>query len=48
MIILPYMQNGATRYRVGIGQFDLLEEAVRTRDVLAGDELPQDAWILRI
>ena len=48
VIILPYMQNGATRYRVGIGQFDLLEEAVRTRDVLAGDELPQDAWILRI
>ena len=47
-IILPYMQNGATRYRVGIGQFDLLEEAVRTRDVLAGDELPRDAWILRI
>ena len=48
VIILPYMQNGATRYRVGIGQFELLEEAVRTRDVLAGDELPQDAWILRI
>ena len=48
VIILPDMQNGATRYRVGIGQFDLLEEAVRTRDVLAGDELPQDAWILRI
>ena len=48
VIILPYMQNGATRYRVGIGQFDLLEEAVRTRDVLAGDELPRDAWILRI
>ncbi len=47
-IILPYMQNGATRYRVGIGQFDLLEEAVRTRDVLAGNELPRDAWILRI
>ena len=48
VIILPDMQNGATRYRVGIGQFDLLEEAARTRDVLAGDELPQDAWILRI
>ena len=48
VIILPDMQDGATRYRVGIGQFDLLEEAVRTRDVLAGDELPQDAWILRI
>ena len=48
VIILPDMQNGATRYRVGIGQFELLEEAVRTRDVLAGDELPQDAWILRI
>ena len=48
VIILPDMQDGAPRYRVGVGQFDLLEEAARIRDTLAGSELPQDAWVLRI
>lgn len=47
-IVLSDMQNGAPRYRIGVGQFDLLEEAALTRDLLAGDELPPDAWVLRI
>ncbi|MXW65300.1 MAG: hypothetical protein F4Y00_09140 [Bacteroidetes bacterium SB0662_bin_6] len=48
VIILPDMQDDTPRYRVGVGQFDLLEEAARIRDALAGSELPQDAWVLRI
>ena len=48
VIILPNMQAGATRYRIGVGQFGLLEEAARIRDALAGSELPRDAWVLRI
>ncbi len=48
VIILPDMQDDTPRYRVGVGQFDLLEEAARTRDALAGSELPQDAWVLRL
>ncbi len=48
VIILSDMQDGATRYRVGVGQFGLLEEAARIRDALAGSELPRDAWVLRI
>ena len=48
VIILTDMQDGATRYRVGVGQFDLLEEAALTRDALAGGELPRDAWVFRI
>ena len=47
-VILPDMQDGATRYRVCVGQFDLLEEAARIRDALAGSELPGDAWVLHI
>ena len=48
VILLSDMQDGAPRYRVGVGQFDLLEEAARIRDALAGSELPPDAWVLRI
>ena len=47
-IVLSDMQDGAPRHRVGVGQFDALEEAARIRDALAGSELPQDAWVLRI
>ncbi len=47
-IVLPYAQDGAALYRVGVGQFDLLEEAARARDALTNSELPQDAWVLRI
>ena len=48
VILLSDMQDDAPRYRIGVGQFDLLEEAVRIRDALAGSELPRDAWVLRI
>ena len=48
VIILPDLQDGTARYRVGVGQFDLLEEAARIRDTLAGSELPPDSWVLRI
>ena len=48
VILLSDMQDGAPRYRVGVGQFDLIEEAARIRDTLAGSELPPDAWVLRI
>lgn len=48
VIILPDMQDDTPRYRVGVGQFDLLEEAARIRDALAASELPRDAWVLRI
>ena len=41
-------QEGAARYRVGVGQFATLEEAAEARDQLAGNELPQDAWVHRL
>ena len=47
-IVLSHTQNGAALYRVGVGQFDLLEEAARVRDALTGNALPGDAWVLRI
>ncbi len=46
--VLPYAEDGVTLYRVGVGQFDLLEEAARVRDALMGNELPRGAWVLRI
>ena len=46
--VLPHAQDGATLYRVGVGQFALLEEAARVRDALMGNALPQGAWVLRI
>ena len=46
--VLPYAQDGVTLYRVGVGQFALLEEAARVRDALMGNELPRGAWVLRI
>lgn len=41
-------QNGVTRYRVGVGQFETLEEATEARNQLAGSELPDDAWVHRL
>lgn len=41
-------QNGVTRYRVGVGQFETLEEATEARNQLAGSELPNDAWVHRL
>lgn len=45
---LAFEEGGGTRYRVGVGQFQTLDEATAERDLLAGGELPDDAWILRI
>lgn len=45
--VVPEQQDGVTRYRVAIGQFDTLEDANAQREALAGSELPADAWILR-
>lgn len=41
-------EGGASRYRVGIGQFESLEAAMAARNELAGTELPDDAWVYRI
>lgn len=41
-------EGGVTRYRVAVGQFETLEEAVDARNQLAGRELPQDAWVLAL
>lgn len=41
-------EDGPTRFRVGVGQFETLEEAVAARDQLAGGELPADAWVHRL
>ena len=46
--VLPHAQDGVTLYRVGVGQFALLEEAARVRDALMGNPWPQGAWVLRI
>ena len=46
--VLDDQDGGRTRFRVGVGQFSTLEEAVAARDRLAGDGLPDDAWVRRI
>ncbi len=46
--VLVFQEDGPTRYRVGVGQFETLDEASETRDGLAGDELPEDAWVRRV
>jgi hypothetical protein len=46
--VLEYEDDGATHLRVGIGQFTTLTEAAETRNRLAGNELPGDAWVRRV
>ena len=46
--LLSSEDGGVSRYRVGVGQFATLEEAVDARNQLAGNELPQDAWVHRL
>ena len=36
------------RYRIGVGQFSTIAEATAMRNTLAGNDLPNDAWVLRI
>lgn len=46
--VLEYDDDGAMHLRVGIGQFTTLTEAAETRNRLAGNELPDDAWVRRV
>ena len=46
--VLEYDDDGAMHLRVGVGQFTTLTEAAETRNRLAGNELPDDAWVRRV
>ena len=46
--VLDDQDGGRTRFRVAVGQFSTLDEAVEARDRLAGNGLPEDAWVRRI
>lgn len=46
--VLEPQDDASNRLRVGVGQFDTVEEAAAARDSLAGTAIPNDAWVLRI
>ncbi len=46
--VLEHQDDGAARFRVGVGQFATLPEAADARDRLAGNDLPDDAWVYRV
>ena len=46
--VLDDQSDGRIRFRVSVGQFSTLDEAVEARDRLAGNGLPEDAWVRRI
>lgn len=46
--VIPSQEGGGTRFRVGVGQFETLEDAMDARNELAGTQLPADAWVYRL